>query len=412
MNSEITPTVYELTECKQLKSIECPEIGCTDRFKNIQNLKMHTIKHHRNSSISLKSNDIAKKYFCPVVNCPHNIENSIQKHFTCMKYLKQHYLKVHAEKNAKCSKKDCGKMFSTKSMLKRHEQICGTGLSCAECGWTYGSKEALHTHGKRKNHQICAQIVCIESDIQSKKKATDFKAPISKKSIFILPKPDTDKLDCKKICSALVKESNHNLLESTSVRTSKSTQTKLKPISKKDSSSSHLYSNSQAMKRWNSFGTQTVAPQPSTWIESDEIDNENSNLINNSSQTTNNLNNMSYLEDSISCFANQFDSNLCNNQTQTDRIESMSYDLDQLDPYYNNMHTQTCDDFLSELNLSDIQTQTNWSYQDLLVSTETQTSFSACLMPNTSIQTQTSDSMEFLGASDAERHSNSIHTQT
>lgn len=68
------------------------------------------------------------------------------------------------------------------------------------------------------------------------------------------------------------------------------------------------------------------------------------------------------------------------------------------------MYTQTCDDFLTELGLSDIQTQTNWPspdhhndsgsvqftstatstnpciHDELLVSTETQTSFTQCLL--------------------------------
>lgn len=78
--------------------------------------------------------------------------------------------------------------------------------------------------------------------------------------------------------------------------------------------------------------------------------------------------------------------------------------FDQMLSQSSHMYTQTCDDFLTELGLSDIQTQTNWPTSDnhsepscvqftstatstnpcihdeLLVSTETQTSFTQCLL--------------------------------
>lgn len=83
--------------------------------------------------------------------------------------------------------------------------------------------------------------------------------------------------------------------------------------------------------------------------------------------------------------------------------ENQNY-FDQMLAQSSHMYTQTCDDFLTELGLSDIQTQTNWPSSDnhsdtscvqftstatstnpcihdeLLVSTETQTSFTQCLL--------------------------------
>lgn len=106
-----------------------------------------------------------------------------------------------------------------------------------------------------------------------------------------------------------------------------------------------------------------------------------------------------------------FASLFCDIETQTD-IPCSSSDscssnvvplLDQMLSHSSHMHTQTCDDFLSELGLADIQTQTNWSnlnteassevavrsndvrdhshvHDELFVSTETQTSFTQCLL--------------------------------
>lgn len=97
-------------------------------------------------------------------------------------------------------------------------------------------------------------------------------------------------------------------------------------------------------------------------------------------------------------------------ETQTEpflsssNAENHNY-FDQMLAQSSHMYTQTCDDLLTELGLADIQTQTNWPsspdphnennnvqftstatstnpcmHDELLVSTETQTSFEQCLL--------------------------------
>lgn len=135
----------------------------------------------------------------------------------------------------------------------------------------------------------------------------------------------------------------------------------------------------------------------------DIFDTESSTLMTISSyaQTDKNLNNLNYMEDdSLSYFGSEnFHTGLCHIETQTEyrlfqENINESTNSDQLDQMlYSNMHTQTCDEILTELGLADIQTQTNWpvtDYSDLLVSTETQTIDSTFLLgSSSSIQTQT-----------------------
>lgn len=120
----------------------------------------------------------------------------------------------------------------------------------------------------------------------------------------------------------------------------------------------------------------------------------------------NNLNRLNFVEDadvedSISTCLEQLvnsSGGLCDIETQTEKFSTNI--LDQM--LYSHMHTQTCDEFLSELGLSDIQTQTNLPddkdglgessdqnaygittsgpHDEMLVSTETQTSFTQCLL--------------------------------
>ncbi|KAG6801372.1 hypothetical protein HZU73_03493 [Apis mellifera caucasica] len=68
-----------------------------------------------------------------------------------MKYLKQHYLKVHAKKTHACTR--CDKSFSTEAAKEGHMRICGIEFVCS-CLKTYTSYEALLTHAKRSLHTI------------------------------------------------------------------------------------------------------------------------------------------------------------------------------------------------------------------------------------------------------------------
>lgn len=349
------------------------------------------LKHHNIDT--RESNSKTIRFFCPEVNCKYN-ENVQQnaKSFTSKKYLKQHFMKVHAKKNIPCSR--CDKIFSSQAFKSAHELTCGQQFICTECKWTYKSKEALMTHCRRKSHPYVRTIESVKEPITQS---------ISNKFVEIAPK-STHNHEDKSVGAAIL-----------SCKKTQSTQTL--PV---DNANDKNF-----LDHWNKLAAE---PSPSkdiklckaktksvkseqmqtsttnkTFRNLDIFDTESSTLMTMSSyaQTDKNLNNLNYVEDdSMSYFGTEnFHTGLCHIETQTEyRLfqeninESTNSDhLDQM--LYSNMHTQTCDEILSELGLADIQTQTNWpvtDYSDLLVSTETQTIDSTFLLGNSSsTQTQT-----------------------
>ncbi|XP_013396813.1 ATM interactor-like [Lingula anatina] len=72
------------------------------------------------------------------------------KHFPVFKKLKQHFMKVHAEKKYQCSK--CSRNFGLDRDRKWHEESCGVTYTCKSCDHWYFTREALATHCSRANH--------------------------------------------------------------------------------------------------------------------------------------------------------------------------------------------------------------------------------------------------------------------
>lgn len=104
------------------------------------------------SPLGLRSFNV-RLYHCPELNCMYQFGQENGKHFKTMKYLRQHYQKVHLAKDFVCD--DCGKAFTLESQLRKHKKdVCGKVFACRECGWPYESLEALLTHGKRKGHNV------------------------------------------------------------------------------------------------------------------------------------------------------------------------------------------------------------------------------------------------------------------
>ncbi|XP_059608106.1 ATM interactor [Phlebotomus argentipes] len=268
-----------------------------------------------------EENSTNGKLFCPFVNCNYNGD----KHFLQRKHLKQHLLKVHTAKNYKCDQ--CRKAFSTQNFLMAHVRQCGKEFKCSECEWVFKSREALLTHARRRGHRF--------------EEVTDVKLP---EKVKLMPKESPQKADqC--------------------VQTTSSNPT------------------SPAAKRKFTQTTQTSAKR----ARSDRSPPDSPKLTDNSSQTPElSASMMDFFDDSLSIFPGHFDGSQCSTETQTDRRlpYSQSSRTSGADPLLCHMYTQTCDEILSELGLSDVQTQTTWppsEFQDFLVSTETQTSFTQCL---------------------------------
>nr|XP_020465361.1 ATM interactor isoform X2 [Monopterus albus] len=88
-----------------------------------------------------------KLYCCPIEGCP----RGPNRPFSQFSLVKQHFMKMHAEKKHKCSK--CSNGYSTEWDLKRHIEDCGKTYHCT-CGCPYASRAALLSHIYRTGHEI------------------------------------------------------------------------------------------------------------------------------------------------------------------------------------------------------------------------------------------------------------------
>uniref|UniRef100_T1HKP1 C2H2-type domain-containing protein n=2 Tax=Rhodnius prolixus TaxID=13249 RepID=T1HKP1_RHOPR len=181
---QISPQSSELMEI--VNKVKCPQ--CDSIFSNAPNLEMHLIKRHHKISnyLDKKPEDCVFQYFCPESGCKYFLENRRDlnelRFFSKMKYLKQHYLKVHTSKNVVCEK--CQKKFVTERAKQVHQKKeCGVDFTCIECKKGYNTYLALMTHCKRKSHILYKVL----QDSCKKKLINDPKSFIRGRQI--LPRP-------------------------------------------------------------------------------------------------------------------------------------------------------------------------------------------------------------------------------
>ncbi|KAM7356294.1 ASCIZ zinc finger protein [Cochliomyia hominivorax] len=313
-------------QLKPFHQIKCNQPDCSSIFTNQANYEMHLEKHHRLAPPEKSTN--TRLFYCPEETCIYYFGPTKTKHFKNFKYLRQHYQKVHLSKDFACE--ECKKSFTTETQLKKHQrEMCGKKFICNDCNWSYDSMEALLTHGKRKGHNV--------REVLTKEKKKDGKVAL---------KP--------------LKKANKEepLSEVSKQLVAKEIQVDFYP-----------------------------KPLCATSVQTEDLNNSQD----------------------LSTALDEIHSILRHIETQTEPLlsstsaENHNY-LDQMLAQSSHMYTQTCDDLLTELGLADIQTQTNWPTQDahnennnvqftstatstnpcihdeLLVSTETQTSFTQCLL--------------------------------
>ncbi|XP_058065593.1 uncharacterized protein LOC131215222 [Anopheles bellator] len=155
----ITAKVYlSREEILGKKLYTCLIENCHAVFHNASHLQMHTVRRHKTTAnlepATKDSVDVNKHFYCPWQNCPY-FQTPLgppndARHFLSFRSLKQHALKVHEVRTHVCT--DCGKSFATHYFLKHHQQSCGKSFICAHCPSYFGSREALLTHAKRKQH--------------------------------------------------------------------------------------------------------------------------------------------------------------------------------------------------------------------------------------------------------------------
>lgn len=415
---KIYPLASELSSINN--KVQCTEEGCDSIFTSESNLLMHMVKCHERKELTLKNDKIILHHHCPEITC---IYHAI-RHFKKLKYLKQHYLKVHAERNYFCE--TCNKGFSTSAIKNSHSEICGVIFTCLQCPNTYTSYESLITHGRRKNHSISDRSVFIKSNKTGKSKISNhnYKTKVynnNNNTKLILPKQNVSMqttnfipiiLQIKEATSSLnfidkqiqtepyvVKNNNNKIKSSLKRRSNICTQTCTKKRTRisietqttgdcilkraiqdakllniKDTIDEHHSRKciETQTQKWPNIGD--ISTQTDIDTDSDiNLDSLSSDIISSSSQTS--VNTLNFFDDTFgNCQETQTDI-----LYQDDFLQSSSYIAhietqtnDDIDLCNTNMYTQTCDDQLLS-DFSNIQTQTNWPDYDLFVSTETQT---------------------------------------
>ncbi|KAJ7995037.1 hypothetical protein DPEC_G00255740 [Dallia pectoralis] len=148
----IRPSIKELTREVQT-NILCTVEGCGKILPNSPALNMHLVKSHRvkdgliNPTIRKDMKGSQKLYCCPIEGCP----RGPNRPFSQFSLVKQHFMKMHAEKKHKCTK--CNNGYSTEWDLRRHIEDCGRTYRCT-CGCPYASRAALLSHIYRTGHEV------------------------------------------------------------------------------------------------------------------------------------------------------------------------------------------------------------------------------------------------------------------
>uniref|UniRef100_A0A8D2CVU9 C2H2-type domain-containing protein n=1 Tax=Sciurus vulgaris TaxID=55149 RepID=A0A8D2CVU9_SCIVU len=197
----IQPSVSELSRAVRT-NILCTVRGCGKILPNSPALNMHLVKSHRlqdgivNPTIRKDLKTTPKFYCCPIEGCPRGPDRP----FSQFSLVKQHFMKMHAEKKHKCSK--CSNSYGTEWDLKRHAEDCGKTFQCT-CGCPYASRTALQSHIYRTGHEIPAE----HRDPPSKKRKMENylqNQKLSNKTIEPLstqptPRPDAQELETSEI---------------------------------------------------------------------------------------------------------------------------------------------------------------------------------------------------------------------
>lgn len=414
--------------------INCTMPNCESSFDRLSNFEMHLVKHHniRTKNIDM---DTDIQYFCPVLDCKYNVENNDGKHFfRIKKYIRQHYMKVHAAKNTKCSK--CDKTFVNESLMKQHERICGKIFQCIDCEWKYSSRECLLTHCRRKGHRT--------PPLQSNKRPQPSLPSLppqpkllqsrSKGPVRIAPKKPTESSSAsdftmkeaqssansaeatvwrirenfKRIMNKAEKPMETNM--SPPVQATQTTETSNATVETEIVVATGKIGFTQTTEIGvqhtpNLFHNQILPHLSSNNAPDDEyktldfLGDETSHFLNDTVYARKTPNNLLSWEDdsSLQYFTvNNFNVGLCDIETQTEftPLSGNGSDMtsNDLDPLLCNMHTQTTDELLNDFGFGSFKLPTDPN-DYLSVSTQTQTCADAMEMipaiNNISTETQT-----------------------
>uniref|UniRef100_A0A1Q3F159 C2H2-type domain-containing protein n=1 Tax=Culex tarsalis TaxID=7177 RepID=A0A1Q3F159_CULTA len=304
----------------------CGVEDCGQQFHNASHLQLHQLRRHGLERPSVVASDDANRkaetvvYHCPEFSCCYNERASGDKFFGTFRSLKQHFLKVHAEKNFVCSYCNDQKSFATEALLRAHEENCGETFCCEVCKLSYGTREALLTHAKRKNHGYEALLAKKSSKRKSQKSSKqNAKEPKIETHVTIQIQTNLP-IDCSKTTQTTQTDFNAPDVTSRNETSTQTIETLNAPTvdSFCQTNLQQLLNLDESVELGDRAGTTSFSPPPLPLV-------------------------------------------VCT-ETQTDLIyDSMFPNEDRTDPMlYSHMYTQTCDDIISDLGLATIETQTSW----------------------------------------------------
>lgn len=396
MDKKVYPSVEELTKIKT--SVPCSD-GCGGIFSSESNLLLHLAKTHKKEHLLKTEKNL--EYYCPELSCIYNKE----KHFKSMKHLKQHFLKVHAQKNFSCTQ--CDKSFSTQAARNSHVEYCGITFKCCDCEASYPSYESLITHARRKKHTILEKPKYKKEGtihLLNEKCTSGTKLVPRTKNQLILPKgsislqiiepSSISKITADKSNQTensqkypVLSDSQNDFREVQKTLSSQETQTIGDYISRKNSLDLTSGSDDSLSKK--SIKTQTkpvssTTKSCNTSFNLNDIDFGSDPNVQRNSSSTQTMTSIptEFIYSTMECskdmkfemepldISDSFFN--CNSETQTEPL----FGSDLMTPdYYTHMYTQTCDDILlSDLAFNNIHTQT--VLDEMLRSVESQTMLS------------------------------------
>ncbi|XP_050095475.1 ATM interactor-like [Anopheles aquasalis] len=329
------------------KLYTCAIGSCDEVFRNAAHLQLHVLRRHKlEPNRDRKPPEGSQHFYCPSPHCPYHQqpleEANGARHFLSFRSLKQHFLKVHEERTVVCT--GCDKTFATESYLRHHLQSCGRTFTCDHCSASYGSRESLLTHARRKGHGYDSLVANGASRGARKRRKS----------------PSTTATDHAAGAKSVAVQTVNNL-------TDRATQTTQSHRPEQD-----LYN----------------YDQPSAAVASVDAAVAATDLYPVEPATGRPLFSVSLMGSLAPSSDSETSTPVVCTETQTDFIDVMlTSAINRHDPMlsYTHMCTQTSDmpaGLLTDLGLSTIETQTCWSedgtgesFGDFLVSTETQTNF-------------------------------------
>lgn len=352
----VTPSRETLL--KSTGPIKCPEKNCLSVLGSESHLTMHLAKTHKMERL-LKKDDVKRLFHCPERDCNYNTK----LHFKQLKSLKQHYVKVHAERNRVCEL--CGKAFSAELALKYHEEYCGTLFKCTECNTSYPCYESLQTHCRRKKH-VLYQKTAYKNGANNNLKASKSDSNICNETKTLLPRRSDTFLILIASKEGLDKSCQTDLQAKPQVCVETQTIGDFIPLKQTNSDSERISAETQ---------TKTVSSETKSCNTSEKLNLEDYAcgdvlVVQKTSSTQTNVNkNDALCNQALMDFDTTFFN--CNMETQTDLFSDPM--LNNCD-FYANMYTQTpsCDDMLLDgLEFNNTYTQT--AFYDDVRSVESQT---------------------------------------